>query len=408
MLTLDIANHVAGVIQIKICGAVPEKFINLCVAHHINLWNIKRENGYVLAHLYLRDLLRVRPFARKTCSRLYIVGRAGLPFCYKRLKRRKMLAAGAALFCLLLYILSSFIWFVDVQGETTIPRQVIYNAATQAGLRPGVWKNNIAVKQVERYLIATIPELAWSGVHLEGTRAVIEVAEKKLPPAVDKAPADLVADKDGLITQVIVFAGTPLVKAGDTVKKGDVLIKGMTVSPVTPATPVPAEVAPVPPSRPVRAQGIVRARIWYEGYGEAAVRRTVYQRTGNRQVSLFIRIGAWQTLLQGITPLDPNKSYETVVLEKKLPGWRNNLITVESKLIINHELSTHAVEITPEEAREEAKAAALRVVQEQIPENAGVIARTIENIPLNEPDLVRVKVRIETVEEIGRAVNTVS
>lgn len=403
---LGMANYLAGIIQVKICGAMPEKFINLCAAHRIYLWDVRHEGGYVLARLRLGDLMRVRPFARQTRSRLCIVGRAGLPFYYKRLKRRKMLVAGAILFCLLLYFLTSCVWFVDVQGTGIIPAAAIRQVVAQAGLRPGVWKDSVSTRQVEKQLLATMPELAWAGIRLEGTRAVVEVAEKKLPPATVKTPADLVAQKDGLITQIIVFAGTPLVKVGDTAKKGDVLIKGV-VQEVAPPAPT-GEAAPPPVYRPVRAQGIVRARVWYEGYGEVPLRRTVYWRNGNRHVSVQLRVGSWQTVLQGIVPLDQTKAYETQVIEKNVQFWRNNGPPVETKIIIAHELDAQVQDVTPEDAREEARAAALRQVQERMPENADILTRNIENVPLSEPEMVRVKVRIEAIEDIGQPVELVA
>lgn len=403
---LSLANRLSGTVQVKICGAMPEKFINLCAAHGIHLWNVRYEADCILACLRLGDLIRVRPFARQTRSRLRIIGKAGLPFYYKRLKRRKMLAAGAVIFCVLLYILTSLVWFVDVQSTGNVPAAVIRQVAAEAGLRQGVWKNSVSVRQVEKRLLATLPELAWVGIRLEGTRAMVEVAEKKLPPAIINTPADVVAQKDGLITQVIVFSGTPVVKAGETVQKGDVLIKGVIQEAVSP-TPA-GEVAPPPVYRPVRAQGIVRARVWYDGYGEVPLRRIVFHRNGNRHVSVQVRIGSWQTTLQGVTPPDQHKVYETQVVEKSVPFWRNNAYPVETKLIITHELEAQVQDMTAEAAREEARAAALRQVQERVPENADVVARSIENISLPETDMVRVKVRVEAVEDIGQSAASVA
>ncbi|MDF2929590.1 MAG: sporulation protein YqfD [Anaerospora sp.] len=58
-------------------------------------------------------------------------------------------------------------------------------------------------------------------------------------------------------------------------------------------------------------------------------------------------------------------------------------------------------EISVEQARDEAKARALQSVQQSIPESAQILARNIEILKLNEPNLVRIKVGVETVEDIG-------
>lgn len=61
--------------------------------------------------------------------------------------------------------------------------------------------------------------------------------------------------------------------------------------------------------------------------------------------------------------------------------------------------------ISIEEARELGKAKALSEVQLLIPETAQVLSRTIEVLQTPEANLVRVKVNVETAEDIGQFIN---
>jgi similar to stage IV sporulation protein len=404
VLTLRIANYLNGVVRVKICGPVPEKFINLCLARGIFLWSITKHNDDVLADIRLPDFFRIRPLVRKSLSRIEVVGYRGFPFALKRLKRRKMLVVGAVVFFVLLHVLTSYIWFVDVTGQNRFSGDQIKMIARASGLKPGAAKDRVDVRGIENQILLQAPQIAWVGVSLTGTRAVIEVVEKTLPKQEDKSPADIVAAKAGIITEIIAIAGQAAVKQGDTVKKGDLLIKGMLASlpvqPQAPGQPPPA----VEPPKLLRANGIIKARVWYEGYGEASLVQVDWERTGRQTVGISLRIKEHQFTLKPV-PAQPYEHFQTEVIHKKLLDWRNSDFAVESTIDVVYEVVAKSQEISWEEARDLAKGKALQTVQELIPENAQVLARGIETLKGAEPGLVRVKVSVETSEDIGHTAN---
>jgi similar to stage IV sporulation protein len=102
-----------------------------------------------------------------------------------------------------------------------------------------------------------------------------------MPKQEDKAPAHIMAGKDGVITEIIAVTGQPAVKKGDTVKKGDLLIKGFAEEAVVPTVPGQPPIISVP-LQLIKAQGIVKARVWYESYGEAYLMQSYHERTGNQ------------------------------------------------------------------------------------------------------------------------------
>ncbi|MCK9907372.1 sporulation protein YqfD, partial [Microbacteriaceae bacterium K1510] len=64
----------------------------------------------------IRDYFRLRPFLRETGCRTHVEQREGLPFWLIRMRKRSGFALGAFLFLFGLYMLSSFVWNVEVQG----------------------------------------------------------------------------------------------------------------------------------------------------------------------------------------------------------------------------------------------------------------------------------------------------
>jgi similar to stage IV sporulation protein len=227
----------------------------------------------------------------------------------------------------------------------------------------------------------------------------VEVVEKTISKEVDKTPANIIASKDGVITEVIALTGQSVVKKGDTVKKGDILIKGLTYDGKETSEAVP-QLAP----EPIRANGIVKAKVWYEGYGETELVTASHERTGQKKVSILLRIFGHEFYLKPVT-LDSEKQFDVEVVNKKLSWWRNSDVAVEYIISTYYELTTKMVELNIEEAREQGKIKALEEIQDLIPATAHVLSRTVEVLKTSETNLVRVKVNIETAEDIGQVMN---
>jgi len=397
------ANYLRGAVKIRIIGSMPERFINLCIADNILLWGITKTKEDLIAWIGLDDFFRIRPLVARSRTKIVVMAHRGLPFVVKRIKRRKMMIAGACLFIILLNVLSSYVWFVEVTGLKTMPEQTILNVASQYGLKPGAVKDGINSKLLEREILLNVPEVAWVGVTFTGTRAVIEIVEKTMPKQEDKAPANIVAGKDGVIAELIALAGQPAVKKGDTVKKGDLLIKGF-ASGLTPTDVQGQPQAASTDPELVRAKGIIKARVWYESYAETGLEATHVTRTGNRQAAILLKIGSSE-LAFNTTRDQPFAEFETEIIHKQLPGWRNSVFVVESTIKQYYEVTSHKTIKSLDDARNEAHAKAMQVVQDIIPESAQVLSRNYEVLKTTEENIVRVKVSVETIEDIGQTIN---
>ncbi|KYZ77028.1 hypothetical protein AXX12_02480 [Anaerosporomusa subterranea] len=399
MLLRTIGKFVHGVVKIEISGAAPEKLINLCMLQGIFLWGIIKRGDKMQACIFLHDFFDLRPLVRKSKCRIRVVNYDGLPFLWKRLQRRKMLWVGIAAFFILLNYLASYVWFIDIIGTKTMAKERVLAVAYEQGLRPGMPKERLQEKSLESRMRLEMPELAWVGINSQGTRVVIEVVEKTVAKEEDKAPAHIVAAKDGIIVEAIALAGEVIVARGATVKRGDVLIKGVISEPAV-VQSKPDEKNQSPKSLQIRAKGIIKARVWYEGYGEALTEETIWERTGNYSSSVTARVGPWQALLT--RPVNqPFPQYETVTVQKKFPNWRNGELTVESTINTYHELQARVVTRREPEARELARERALAAVRQKIPETAQILANDIAVIKQTEPKLVRVTAHVETIEDIG-------
>jgi len=283
--------------------------------------------------------------------------------------------------------LTSFVWVVDVNGNDRVSEDRIIRELESLGLKPGVFKYTVNARELETALLIKMDQLSWVGINIVGTKALVDVVERVEPPAlVDKeTPCNILAKKDGLITNVFVFDGTPLVKEGDTVKSGQLLISGVVEKPGFPV-------------RLVHAMGKVEARTWYHGSEEQELLLQKRERTGNTARKIRLRLGRYSIKL---TPGDIGYSeYDKTQDIKRLAEWRNIVLPVE--LIIDN---YSEVRVENEElSLEQAKSMAVQRIEERlagiVPEDAKIVDRSIKYYG---PDggRIRVEMVLETLEDIG-------
>ena len=76
-----LARNGKGYVRIELWGYSPERFLNLCSAREIEIWDIRcNADGRYECCMLLRDFRQIRPLVRKAGVRLSIRARAGLPF----------------------------------------------------------------------------------------------------------------------------------------------------------------------------------------------------------------------------------------------------------------------------------------------------------------------------------------
>ena len=97
----------------------------------------QRQQGEMYAKTTIRGYHRIRACARKSGMRPRVAGRYGLPFFLHRHKRRIGLLCGAAVAVLIVCILSSMIWTIDVQGNEAVSDTEILAVFEELGVRIG-------------------------------------------------------------------------------------------------------------------------------------------------------------------------------------------------------------------------------------------------------------------------------
>lgn len=220
--------YLQGYVTIKINGYSPERFINLCANNNIYIWNIKKiSDGYIFS-MSTKAFFMLSPIAKKTKCRVKIINKVGLPFKLLKFKKRKYFIFGLLLSAIFIISLSFFIWRIEIEGNKAYTTEEIISFLSEQNIYIGKFKPKINCSKLDNLLLTHFNNTNWVSSEIKGNKLMIYLREGINPDikVIEKQPADLIATKSGIIASIITRKGTPLVKEGDSIEKGDILVSG--------------------------------------------------------------------------------------------------------------------------------------------------------------------------------------
>lgn len=318
MPQIELPHQINGQLVVELTGPELTRFINEANRARLQLRSITWVGPEkIQLILPVKDFFRLRPLLRSTGSKVRILHKQGFPFWWARLMRRRFFAWGMVMFIIILIGLSSVVWSVEVEGNEFIPESELRALLREEGVYVGQLKHRIqSTEEIQYNLTAKTPQLSWVGFRIEGTRAVLTVVEKKRVEEGEnegeQGPVNLIAKRSGLIYEMQVERGRPVVEVKDVVKKGQLLVSGYY------GNPEQSEGGKL-----VGAKGKVWGQVWYESEVEVPLvqKRKVY--TGNREsgyypfvASRIVRPPFWQK--------ESSTDFETIQHVKALQmgSWR--------------------------------------------------------------------------------------
>jgi len=389
MFLIRLWHYLKGYVIIIVTGNCVERFINICTRRQILLWDVERITpDSVRMKISINGFKKSRTAARKSRCCVRIESKKGLPYILTVYKKRKGFLAGILVFAILVYLMASIIWSIDIEGSSAVDTGDIIEQLNDMGIYRGTLKRRINPKHIADTLMLNNRELSWVGVEIKGTRLNISVREGVDPPAVIPVdrPCHIIAERDGIVISVIAKNGLALVKEGDTIIKGQILISGNVES-----------IRPEFGAKQVHAIGEVMARTWYEVKREVPEKEIVRKRTGKdwSKISVYF--------LDFKIPLPSGKNpftlYETSIYDKApVIGKKFRLplgITVQQYF----ELYEEERILDRDEATEAARNSAETELRNMISADAKVVDKQMRLI--TEEDAVYLIVTAECIEDVA-------
>ena len=218
-----------GYVIIEIYGLEAARFVNICLRRGIDIWNVLPAKNSMSLCVRKSDFGKIRSVARKTRVRVKIRKKVGLYNLFSRYRKRYFFIIGLVMTVLFFAVSSRYIWVVEINGAETIDMDKLVASLDSIGVKSGALKKSLPPgTEIKRRITDANEGVAWAWVYIEGAKARVEISEKILKPdVIDRsAYCDIAAACGGVIKKVTAKNGAELVKPGDAVSAGDVLISG--------------------------------------------------------------------------------------------------------------------------------------------------------------------------------------
>ena len=228
---MGIFKSMAGMVEAELTSADLSGALGAISERGIPLFSLVPQGDLSLRiGLYRKDYKTLRSLCKKRGDTLRLVRRSGIYWTGKQLIKRPVLLVGMALLLAVVLFVPTRVYFVQVEGNTTVASRQILAAAEESGIRFGASRREVRSERMKNALLEQLPQLQWAGVNTYGCVAVISVRERTTSETEQKDMdvSSIVAACDGIIISATVTRGNGLCQPGQAVKAGQVLISGYT------------------------------------------------------------------------------------------------------------------------------------------------------------------------------------
>ena len=380
-------SYLLGYVRITVEGYYIERFINICTSNKVTIWNLKRDKNVKLElNVRLQEFKEILKIAQKTKCKVKIKNKKGIPFILHKYRKRKIFAFFLLILIGAVIYSSNFIWNIEIQEETGKEIENIIQDLEETGLKTGELKQKINTKEVINKIRLKREDIAWMGIELKGTNAIVKIvkADKK-PDIIDENEyCNIISNKIGIITKINAQNGTANVKVGDTVSVGTTLISGWLEGKYTGI-------------RYVHAKGQIQARVWYTKNKKIKYKQEIKQETGNEENRYNIKFNNFKINLP--KRLSKFKIYDTITIEKKFKIFSDFYLPISIEKITYKEQENKEKIYEPEEAKNIGIKELEEELDKEIQKKENIVNKNI-NTYENE-DSVDVYVTYEVLEDIG-------
>ena len=387
MIIKVILGYILGYVKISIEGYFVERFINICVNQNILLWNIKRKNKAILiANISIIDFKKVRKINKKTKCKINILAKQGLPFLFNKYKKRKVFVVLMGIVTVSIIVTSNYVWNIEIKGVEDDLKIEMEQILKETGLEIGKLKSKIDTKKIINEIRLKRDDIAWIGIEREGTNAIVEIVKASPKPEIVKEDeyCNIVSNKSGIITKINVQNGTAIVKEGDLVKEGTILVGGYLEGKYT-------------GTRYVHAKADIEAKVWYSKSETVNLKQEVKERTRETENKYGIRINNFE--INFYKTLSKFKNYDTIVTDKKIMLFSNFYLPIEVIKTTNYETKIEEVEYSVEELKEITIEKLEKEIEDDIENKENILNKQVNFY--EKQDSINVEVIYEVLENIG-------
>ncbi len=252
--------------QITFEGLNLTRLLNTLNKREISVQIVRRSGKKCTIRVPARRSEQTLAILRERCYNILGIEFFGIPRTVQFVKKHFVLPLFCLILAAVLAILSQRCLKIEVSGD--FDERTVCSALNSVGVKIGSNLHTLSLKQVQNALANELDAM-YAVVKRSGSVLYVNAAARKeIAPPIDLTQKrDIIATREGVVTAVVCEMGTPLVKAGDVVHEGDVLIEGKRI--FNDGT-----------SEDVYALGRVELRLSASGFAEFDGTKSVDEETG--------------------------------------------------------------------------------------------------------------------------------
>lgn len=264
-------------LTLELSGLNLERLLRAAGACGVRMKNVRRMDERTMRVVVpAAQKKRMAALCEKYGWQMAEIRAGGLLRLARGVKRRWTLGLSVLLSIFWVYLSSEMIWRVEIDGAGENAAEV-RRCLEAENARVGRLKRRVSTDHLADALALAVPGLAHAAARYEGSTLVVDCqrAREGERAGVAGQGAEIVAAREGVIVRISAESGTPRVKPGQAVRKGQTLISGQ-------------ERTGGGETRACRAQGEIIARCFARG--EARVRLNVTGTVETGEIRRRVRI----------------------------------------------------------------------------------------------------------------------
>lgn len=231
---MNISYRILGYAYVRVSDSDAMRLFNLCMREGIPYGQSRVCRDGVRLLVRLSRLSVMRRLCEREGIELHIEQVSGLPIYLYGKRKRYGIMLGILIAIALTLLSRQFIWRVDVVGNTQHTSAQITEMLEEYGIHVGGFIPRLDTDRIENDILMRNDGISWISVNLSGNIVTVELRELARGDTDDKdKPANLIATKDGRIEYVNIISGNVVVRSGDLIQKGQLLVSGIFDSNVT-------------------------------------------------------------------------------------------------------------------------------------------------------------------------------
>lgn len=227
MLILRAIRKVPSCVDFRAEGVFCEKLLTEAMKNGLGI-SFPRKSGYTMrGTVQAAEYRSLCKIARRLGLKMRIEKKHGIYFTLKRHRDKIGFAAGAIFAAAVVLFLNLFVWEINISGNKAVSSEEIMATLANSGLKTGTLRKAHDARKIEWNIMNDNKEIAWATVNIQGCCVNVVVSETRREAEMkydDDKPVNIIAAKYGVIRKMDVFDGQGVVKVGDAVMKGDLLV----------------------------------------------------------------------------------------------------------------------------------------------------------------------------------------